>query len=364
MPAPSFESAAFEATDQVADGPPPWLDRLATSGSSTWSQACCGKASTDWRAARGRGRRSQVRGPLVGDRRGRLRGLLRGPPRDRAGPQPTGRSGAVARCWASLWSPAAIAYRRRRGLPANDVAMAVVVQGLVPADAAAVAFTRHPVTGREDQVDQPCAGSGDAMVAGTVTPDTRRRQGVAVDHRVRARRGSGRAGARRQIWPRSWTSPSGRGVRVRGTGGHRGRAVRGHLVLLQARPTARQRHERRTHGRPGTGRVVPRERRVPGHLRRSLRGRGVLGARRHAHAVCADPIRPGHVPARDRRGLHPLLRDVRGAAAAAPEAVARLRLFRVRRTSRTSARRSRTWWTQVNRDRISATRRSGTTRSA
>ena len=81
--------------------------------------------------------------------------------------------GAVARCWASLWSPAALAYRHRRGLPADDAAMAVVVQALVPADAAAVAFTRHPVTGREDQlVLTTVRGLGDAMVAGTVTPDT------------------------------------------------------------------------------------------------------------------------------------------------------------------------------------------------
>jgi rifampicin phosphotransferase len=81
--------------------------------------------------------------------------------------------GAVARCWASLWSPAALAYRRRRGLPSDDAEMAVVVQALVPADAAAVAFTRHPVTGREDKlVITSVRGLGDAMVSGTVTPDT------------------------------------------------------------------------------------------------------------------------------------------------------------------------------------------------
>lgn len=81
--------------------------------------------------------------------------------------------GAIARCWASLWSPAALAYRQRRGLPVDDAAMAVVVQALVPADAAAVVFTRHPVTGREDQlVITTVRGLGDAMVAGTVTPDT------------------------------------------------------------------------------------------------------------------------------------------------------------------------------------------------
>ena len=80
---------------------------------------------------------------------------------------------AVRRCWASLWSAPALAYRERRGIPPDDAAMAVVVQQLVPADAAAVAFTRHPVTGREDQlVVTAVRGLGDAMVSGTVTPDT------------------------------------------------------------------------------------------------------------------------------------------------------------------------------------------------
>ena len=81
--------------------------------------------------------------------------------------------GAIARCWASLWSAPAVAYRRRRGLGADDAAMAVVVQALVPAEAAAIVFTRHPVTGREDQlVLTAVRGLGDAMVSGTVTPDT------------------------------------------------------------------------------------------------------------------------------------------------------------------------------------------------
>jgi pyruvate,water dikinase len=86
---------------------------------------------------------------------------------------PTGIDAAVRRCWASLWSPPAIAYRRRRELSSADAAMAVVVQALVPADASAVVFTRHPVTGREDQVVLTSTrGLGDAMVAGTITPDT------------------------------------------------------------------------------------------------------------------------------------------------------------------------------------------------
>jgi pyruvate,water dikinase len=80
---------------------------------------------------------------------------------------------AVLRCWASLWSDRAVGYRARRGLALDGGAMAVVVQALVPAEAAAVAFTRHPVSGRSDQVlINAVPGLGEAMVSGTVTPDT------------------------------------------------------------------------------------------------------------------------------------------------------------------------------------------------
>ena len=80
---------------------------------------------------------------------------------------------AVLRCWASLWSERAIGYRARRGLTLDGDAMAVVVQALVPARAAAIVFTRHPVSGRSDQLLINAApGLGEAMVSGMITPDT------------------------------------------------------------------------------------------------------------------------------------------------------------------------------------------------
>jgi pyruvate,water dikinase len=80
---------------------------------------------------------------------------------------------AMRRCWASLWGERAIAYRQGRGVALEGDAMAVVVQALVPADAAAVVFTRHPVTGRADQLlVNAVRGLGEAMVSGTVTPDS------------------------------------------------------------------------------------------------------------------------------------------------------------------------------------------------
>ncbi|GAA5009012.1 PEP/pyruvate-binding domain-containing protein [Actinopolymorpha pittospori] len=80
---------------------------------------------------------------------------------------------AVRRCWASLWTARAIGYRLRNGIPAEDVALAVVVQELVPADAAGVLFTADPMTGATDQVLVNATwGLGEALVGGQVTPDT------------------------------------------------------------------------------------------------------------------------------------------------------------------------------------------------
>jgi len=79
---------------------------------------------------------------------------------------------AVRRCWASLWSGPAIAYRRREGIAPDDVALAVVVQTLVPADSAGVLFTADPLTGRRDHVVIDATwGLGEALVGGQVTPD-------------------------------------------------------------------------------------------------------------------------------------------------------------------------------------------------
>ncbi|MFD0202847.1 MULTISPECIES: PEP/pyruvate-binding domain-containing protein [Saccharothrix] len=77
---------------------------------------------------------------------------------------------AVKRCWASLWTARAVAYRARHGI--TDAAIAVVVQEMVPADAAGVLFTANPVTGaRTETVVNAAPGLGEALVGGTVTPD-------------------------------------------------------------------------------------------------------------------------------------------------------------------------------------------------
>jgi rifampicin phosphotransferase len=79
---------------------------------------------------------------------------------------------AVDRTWRSLRSESALAYRRRHGLPIDGVALAVLVQRMVMADAAGVAFSVDPVAGRRDRVVVSASwGLGESVVGGTVTPD-------------------------------------------------------------------------------------------------------------------------------------------------------------------------------------------------
>jgi phosphohistidine swiveling domain-containing protein len=79
---------------------------------------------------------------------------------------------AVKGCWASLWTARAIGYRARQGIGPNGLSLAVVVQELVPAEAAGILFTANPVDGHRDQAIISAAwGLGEAVVGGLVTPD-------------------------------------------------------------------------------------------------------------------------------------------------------------------------------------------------
>jgi len=78
----------------------------------------------------------------------------------------------VRSCWASLYSAESIGYRRARGYPEGNVAMAVVVQTMVDARSAGVMFTRSPTTGDRSVIAIEGAwGLGSAVVGGEVTPD-------------------------------------------------------------------------------------------------------------------------------------------------------------------------------------------------
>jgi len=79
---------------------------------------------------------------------------------------------AVRRCWASLWTDRAVAYRAVNGISHGEVGLAVVVQQMVDAGMAGVLFTANPVTGtRTETVIDASPGAGQAVVSGAVNPD-------------------------------------------------------------------------------------------------------------------------------------------------------------------------------------------------
>jgi pyruvate,water dikinase len=112
---------------------------------------------------------------------------------------------AVRACWASVYTPAVLAYLRdraqrdaRKGARADGsgaVQVGVVVQAMVPADVAGVLFTVNPLTGDGGEMILNASwGLGSLVVDGRVSPDTWRidkdsglaRDQVVGDKRLRA----------------------------------------------------------------------------------------------------------------------------------------------------------------------------------
>src|SRR5436309_4535931 len=79
---------------------------------------------------------------------------------------------AIRRCWASLWTDRAVAYRATNSIDPRSVRLAVVVQRLVNASVAGVLFSANPLTGkRGEAVIDASLGLGEAVVSGAVNPD-------------------------------------------------------------------------------------------------------------------------------------------------------------------------------------------------
>jgi rifampicin phosphotransferase len=78
----------------------------------------------------------------------------------------------VSRCWASVFTERAIAYRQRNDIDHHRVSTAVVVQQMVIPDASGVMFTADPLTfDRAVVAVEACVGLGEALVSGVVDPD-------------------------------------------------------------------------------------------------------------------------------------------------------------------------------------------------
>jgi pyruvate, water dikinase len=78
----------------------------------------------------------------------------------------------VRKCWASLFEARAIFYREENDFEHSKVYIAVVVQEMVESEKAGVMFTVNPSTGEDVALIEGSWGLGEAVVSGSVTPDT------------------------------------------------------------------------------------------------------------------------------------------------------------------------------------------------
>ena len=79
---------------------------------------------------------------------------------------------AARKCWDSLNTERAIAYREVNTIDHDAVRMAVVIQRMIDPETAGVLFTANPITGnRTEMVIDAAPGLGTTVVDGTVIPD-------------------------------------------------------------------------------------------------------------------------------------------------------------------------------------------------
>ncbi len=77
---------------------------------------------------------------------------------------------AVRECFISVYNDRALSFRLHRGMLYHDVQMAAVVQQMVPAQAAGVLFTQHPVLDKETMLVEAVRGLGEGVVGGMRAP--------------------------------------------------------------------------------------------------------------------------------------------------------------------------------------------------
>lgn len=78
---------------------------------------------------------------------------------------------AVKKCWASLWSERAIAYREKNGLNHDQTTMSVLIQKMVDARYSGVLFTRNPHhPAKSEMIVEYTRGLSEQLMAGRVEP--------------------------------------------------------------------------------------------------------------------------------------------------------------------------------------------------
>lgn len=79
---------------------------------------------------------------------------------------------AIRRCWASMWTARALAYRQSASFEHMEARIAVVVQRMVEAEVSGVMFTANPLNARTDEIVINASwGLGEGLVSGILEPD-------------------------------------------------------------------------------------------------------------------------------------------------------------------------------------------------
>lgn len=79
---------------------------------------------------------------------------------------------AIEKCLDATGSARVKAYAKENKVPLKNIKLAIIVQKMVPAESAGVAFSAHPVSQEQNQaVIEAVKGLGEALVSGKTTPD-------------------------------------------------------------------------------------------------------------------------------------------------------------------------------------------------
>ena len=81
-------------------------------------------------------------------------------------------AGTICRVWGSAFSPRALLYRQRKGIPLDGISTAVIVQEMVEAVSSGVLFTHHPESGAQECVISAGFGLGEGVVCNVIDSDT------------------------------------------------------------------------------------------------------------------------------------------------------------------------------------------------
>jgi rifampicin phosphotransferase len=92
----------------------------------------------------------------------------------------------ISKCWASLFTDRAVAYRLQQGIDHRSVQLAVVIQRMVLPDVAGIMFTADPITfNRKVTSIEAGFGLGETLVAGIANADNYKvRDGQIIDRKI------------------------------------------------------------------------------------------------------------------------------------------------------------------------------------